>query len=116
MVVDLYEFTALLLSIAIESCIVFMIGKTRRLNGQILMLSAISSTLITHPFLWKLFLDLEPHLNFVARSLLLETGVVLIEGFLYRWITQYSWRCAMGLSFCANLTSYLAGLLFYSVR
>lgn len=108
------EFTALLMSIVLESLFVTICAQILRLNGKPLMLVATVGTMITHPLMWKLWLDLSPYLNFQTRLVLLELIVFLVEGCIYRWVTNYSWRSSMSLSLGANLTSYTCGLLFHS--
>lgn len=113
---DLAEFIALIFSMIIESLFVACCGKILRLNWRFLIAIACAATLITHPIIWQLFINLSPYLSFYVRSLLLETLVFIFEGFIYKWATGYSWRLSMGLSFGANLASYSCGILFYSLQ
>lgn len=112
---DKLEFIALAISISIEGMFVAIYAKFLRLDGKLLVMISMAATLITHPLAWKLFLDLSPYLSFIARSLLLESGVILVEGLIYNLVTGYSWRSSMGLSFSANLTSYICGFLWYKL-
>lgn len=107
------ELIALIVSIAIESLFVAICAQVRKKDWRKLAIIAGAATSITHPIAWKLFIELSPYLSFPMRSLLIETGVALVEGLMYRWAIGYSWRWNIGLSFGANLASYSCGLLFY---
>jgi hypothetical protein len=113
MVFDRSEFIALLISIAIESLVVGIWGKIRRLEWRMLILVASGSTLFTHPILWQLFQELSPHFNFNLLILSLEFLVAIAEGLMYKWAMGYSWRSSLAISFAANLASYTFGLLIY---
>jgi hypothetical protein len=112
---DKLEFIALIISIVIESLFVAIWAKFFQLDWKLLVIISIAGTLITHPIAWKLFLDLSPYLRFWMRSLLLESAVILVESLIYKLATGYSWRSSMGLSFGANLASYIGGLLWYQL-
>lgn len=113
---DREEFIALIFSMVIESLFVACWGKILRLHWRFLIAVACAATLITHPVIWQLFINLSLYLNFYVRSLLLETLVFIFEGLIYKWVTGYSWRLSMSLSFGANLASYSGGILFYSLQ
>jgi hypothetical protein len=104
---------ALILSIVIES--LFTIGCARyfKLDSKLLAITAIAATLITHPILWHLFVILAAHASFELRVLVLETLVFLVEGLGYKLATTYSWQLSLCLSFGANLSSYMCGVLLY---
>lgn len=120
---DSLEFITLIISISIETAIVIICGKIRKLEWQLLAIVAAASTLITHPILWKTFNDLLPTMNQDASpadryndlALVLELPVVIVEGALYKWVMKYSWLASMGISLMANLASYLFGLWFLDV-
>jgi hypothetical protein len=112
---DLSEFMALLISISIESLVVGIWGKIRRLEWRSLILVASGSTLFTHPILWQIVQDRSPHLNFNLLILSLEMLVVIVEGSMYKWAMGYSWRSSLAISFAANLASYTFGLLIYQL-
>ncbi len=116
MTLDRSEFTALIISIAIEAIVVGIWGTIKQLEWRSLMLVASASTLITHPILWQLFNDLSPALSYNNRSLLLETLVAIVEGLMYKLAVRYSWRTSLGLSFLANLASYSFGVLWYRLQ
>jgi hypothetical protein len=115
MVFDRSEFIALLISIAIESLVVGIWGKIRRLEWRILILVTSGSTLFTHPILWQLFQELSPQFDFNLLALSLEMLVVMVEGSMYKWAMGYSWRSSLTISFVANLASYTFGLLIYQL-
>jgi hypothetical protein len=64
---ELEQSTALIFSIVIESLFVSIYAKVRKLNWQLLGAVACAATLITHPILWVLFIDLSSHLSFGVR-------------------------------------------------
>jgi hypothetical protein len=109
-----------MISIAIEAIVVSIWGKFRKLEWRLLAIVATTSTLITHPILWKIFNDLLPTMSEDSLSadrynhlaLLLEIPVVIVEGAIYKWMMKYSWLASMSISFFANLASYLFGLWF----
>ncbi len=117
---DSFEFVTLLISIAIEVLIVWVLGRIWKLDWRLLATVATASTLITHPILWQVFNNLlptisaayTPHEYINSLALLLEIPVVLVEGWMYKWVMKYSWRSSLGLSFAANLASYLFGICF----
>jgi hypothetical protein len=112
---DTQQFIALILSIVIEGIFVAIWAQIWKLNGRSLVVVASASTLITHPILWQVFIDLSSGLSFPVLSLL-EIPVVLFEGGMYRWVTGYPWLNCFGLSLGANLTSYIGGLLVYQLQ
>jgi hypothetical protein len=117
---DWLEFIALIISIAIETAIVSIWGKFRKLEWRLLAIVAAASTLITHPILWKVFNDLLPSMNensspadrYNDLALLLEIPVFIVEGSIYKWVMKYSWLASMSISLMANLASYLFGVCF----
>jgi hypothetical protein len=112
---DRSELTALIISIAIESLVVGVWSKIKRLEWRSLVLVATGSTLFTHPILWQLVKELSSHFNFNILILLLECLVTTIEGLMYQWAMGYSWRSSLTISFAANLASYTFGLLIYKL-
>jgi hypothetical protein len=104
---------ALLLSIATESLFAIGCAKYLRLDRKLLVITASAGTLITHPVMWQLFTTLSTQISFEWRVAILEALVFLVEGLAYKLVTRYSWQLSLGLSFGANLTSYLCGVLLY---
>lgn len=104
---------ALILSIVIESLVAIGYAKYFKLDGKLLAITAIAATLITHPILWQLFAALAAHLSFDLRTIILETLVFLAEAIIYKLATPYSWQLSLHLSFVANLSSYMCGVLLY---
>jgi hypothetical protein len=115
MTFDRSEFTALIISIAIESLVVGAWGEIRKLEWRSLILVASGSTLFTHPILWQLVKELSPHFNFNILILSLEILVATVEGLMYKLAMGYSWRSSLTISFIANLASYTFGLLIYQL-
>ena len=115
MIFDRSEFIALMMSIALESLVVGVWGKVRRLEWRSLILVASGSTLFTHPILWELFKQLSTDFDFNLLILSLESFVVIVEGLMYKWAMGYSWRSSLMISFAANLASYTFGLLIYQL-
>lgn len=104
---------ALVLSIVTESLFAIGCAKYLKLDGKLLAITASAATLITHPIMWQLFTTLSHHISFDLRVLFLEILVFLAEGIAYKLATPYSLRLSLGLSFGANFSSYMCGVLLY---
>lgn len=110
------ESIALIISIVIESLFVACWGRLYRLNWQAMVIAATGGTLLTHPFLWQIFIALPSSLSFADRSLLLEPPVAIFECIIYRLVTGYPWRLCVALSVGANLASYTCGILLLRLQ
>jgi hypothetical protein len=113
---DRSESIALIISIAIESLFVACWGRLYRLNWRSMVIAATGGTLVTHPFLWQIFIALPSSLSFTDRSLLLEPPVAIVESIIYRLVTGYSWQLCVALSIGANLASYTCGILLLRLQ
>jgi hypothetical protein len=96
-----------------ESLFAIGCAKYFKLDGKLLAIIATAATLITHPIMWQLFTTLAARMSYDLRVLVLEILVFLVEGVAYKLATTYSWRLSLGLSFGANFTSYMCGVLLY---
>lgn len=115
----LNQFSALLLSLIIEVPIVWWLNgslfasKTRQIDEYRtieIIIIAICSTVLTHPWVWWLNVFLAPHLSFVWRSISVEMGAIIVEAIVYRVSLQLAWQKAIGISLSANLLSFSLGL------
>jgi hypothetical protein len=106
---------ALILSIAIEAVVAFVLIRALRWGrGVRAALAATLGTLVTHPFVWALVPRFEPVLGYTATVALVESGVMLAESVAYRLIGPLVWRRALVASLIANAASTAAGLLYYA--
>ena len=81
-----------------------------------LIMSAVIVTLLSHPVAWASMVTLIPKLGYWPAVGLVEVGVVLFEGSLYRMLLKMSWGRSMGMSLVANTTSVVGGLLIYAAE
>src|SRR5437588_1866874 len=100
------QLTALLLSIASESTIAWMLvaacGWSTPWRAA---LAATLGTVVTHWAAWWSMLWLMESLNYAVTVLIVEAAVVLLESLAYRWIAFLSWKRALSASLVANATS-----------
>ena len=107
---------ALILSIAIEAVVAFVVVRGLRWGGGTrAALAATVGTLVTHPFVWYAVPRLEGPLGYGPAVVLIESGVVLAESVAYRLIVPLDWRRALPASLLANAASTGAGLLYYAL-
>jgi hypothetical protein len=108
--------TALIMSIAIEAAVAFVLiralGWGSGLNAA---LAASLGTLVTHPVVWVLIPRLEGSIGYAGSVALVESGVVLAESIAYRLVVPLMWRRALVASLIANAASTAAGLLYYAL-
>lgn len=109
------EFSALLLSCAIEAPVAYLIVRMTGWPGRgplhVALASAVA-TAVTHPQLWQAALWAYPRFG-VWRSLaVLELLVVVAEGLLIAWMAALRLHRAMIVSLVANIASCLIGVFF----
>ncbi|WP_310489560.1 hypothetical protein [Chamaesiphon sp. VAR_69_metabat_338] len=117
---DLLEFTALIISIAIESLVVSIWGIYFKLEWRLLAIVAAMSTAITHPILWQACNHALLTNNDIGSAiqnnyfiLSLEIWVTIFEGWIYKLVMKYSWRSSLLIAGTANLSSYLFGIFYW---
>ncbi len=74
---------------------------------------ALAASLITHPWAWwanRLLLALLP---FAGRALLIELGVVLVEGILFAWLAKLGLLRGLVIATLTNGASFGVGLMVY---
>jgi hypothetical protein len=111
---SLSEFQALLLSVAIEAPIAWLVVRLTRWPSRGPLqaaLAAATATAVTHPQLWAAVLWLTPRFGWQSVSLAGEVVVVIVEGLLIAWMAGLSLRHAMLVSLVANGASFAVGLL-----
>lgn len=106
---------ALILSIAIEAIVAFVVVRGLRWGGGLpAALAATAGTLLTHPAVWWAVPRLEAGIGYAAALALAESGVVLAESVAYRYIGPLAWRRALLASLVANAASTGVGLGYYA--
>ncbi|MEM6293670.1 MAG: hypothetical protein AAGA54_20515 [Myxococcota bacterium] len=111
-----FQTRALLLTLAIELPCVLALGHARgwMKSPQRLawLLAACAATLCTHPFAWEAAITHNPDLTPEGKVARIEGAVVLAEAVLYALALRLHPLRALALSFLANTTSFLVGLLW----
>jgi hypothetical protein len=111
------ESEALLISVAIEALVAFLIVRATRWPSHDAVhagFAAAVATAVTHPQLWAAALWAYPQFGYWPSAIVLETIVVLVEGGLIGWMARLSLRRAMLISLAANAASCAAGFLINS--
>jgi hypothetical protein len=111
MLFDRAEFIALIISIFSESLLVICWRKFGGRNWRSVVIAATIGTLITHPIFWQVFTTLSSSISYLARLLVLEFIVAIVESLIYRSVTGDRWRTCLLLSFYANAFSCTIGIL-----
>jgi hypothetical protein len=112
------EYEALVISVAIEATIAFLIVRWARWPSRgagHAGLAAAVATAVTHPQLWAVALWAYPKFGYWPSAVVLEAIVVLVEGGLIGWMASLALRRAMLLSLATNAASFAAGLLINSL-
>ena len=107
------EFEALLLSVAIEAPVAYLIARLARWpsRGDLHIAAAsAAATAITHPQLWAAALWGYWHFPYWLTVFTLESAVVLTEGLLIAWMAALRIDRAMLVSLIANSASAFVGL------
>jgi hypothetical protein len=111
---SLSEFQALLLSVAIEAPIAWLVVRLTRWPSRGPLhaaMAAATATAVTHPQLWAAVIWLTPRFGWLPVCLAGEVVVIVVEGLLIAWMAGLGMRHAMLLSLVANSASFAAGLL-----
>ncbi len=79
-------------------------------------LAALAGTLLSHPAAWPAMRALTHHLDWPAAALIVETGVVLVEGVAYGLLLRSGAIVALGLSAATNAVSFALGIALFLLR
>ncbi|MEO1376714.1 MAG: hypothetical protein AAFW70_20945 [Cyanobacteria bacterium J06635_10] len=112
------QFIALLISLAIEVPIILLLTHvTKRFSDFVELVAmfalACGATLLTHPPAWISNKIMIPYLLFPVRIILIETFIILIEGFLYSEVLDLGWRKGLFFSLVANIASFSIGIIIH---
>jgi hypothetical protein len=111
------EFEAMLLSVAIEAPLAFIVVSVARwpCRGPLHAAIAVSlATAVTHPQLWTAALWLYPRFGYWSTVVCAEALVVLVEAAIIAWATGLSSVRALVVSGIANGASTLIGLALFA--
>ncbi len=111
------ETTALLLSMAIEAPIGYLVARLARwpCRGALHVgLACAVATAVTHPQLWTAAYWAFQYYSYWPSVLALEIAVVVAEGLLIAWMAQLTLARAMLVSLIANFCSCVAGLTLFA--
>lgn len=105
--------TALALTLAIELPLVLLLAALLRWHPSWprLVLVALASSLLTHPFAWNGIRTLQPYAPFWLRAGTIELLVALVEGAMYSRLVPLGWRRGMLAGLLVNAGSFGLGLL-----
>jgi hypothetical protein len=114
-------FVAIVMALLVESAVAFFlirsIFKVADISSRRILLSCLFINIVTIPWAWIFmgFLQRITTLNYFVGILITETFVVIVESFWYRIVLPIRFRRALLLSFCANLASYLGGVILFGL-
>lgn len=113
MVYEISFLKALLLTIFIETSVLFLLFKvffkTLNTSNWLLLLTGIVPTLATLPYLWFILpLFLKTKLGYVTGS---EVSAILIESVIILGLLRINYTKAFLVSLICNTSSFLIGLL-----
>jgi len=114
----IYEFSflkALLLTITIETLVLFLLFKvfykTLKISNWILLLTGVLATFATLPYLWFILpLFIKTKLWYIIGS---EVSAILIESVIILGLLRINYTKAILVSVICNMTSFLIGLLIH---
>ena len=111
---------ALLLSVLVEAPLAAAAGarcgkRGARELGRMACI-ALAATLLTHPLAWWANRLLAAALPFAPRALLIELGVVLVEGLLFAWLARLARTRGLLVAALTNGASFGVGLVVYFWR
>ena len=113
MVYEIHFLKALLLTIFIETVVLFLLFKvfykTLKINNWLLLLTGILTSFSTLPYLWFILpLFIKTKTLYVLTS---ETSAVLIESVIIWALLRINYTKALVVSIACNMSSFLIGLL-----
>lgn len=106
---------ALVIAVVIESIVILVLliwvfKDIKKITLENVLFSIIPTTL-TLPYVWFIFSKLFQ--NYSLYVIVSELLVFLVEAVLIKYLFKTSAKNAFIISFCANLISYLLGLLIF---
>ncbi len=108
-------FKALVLTISIETLMLFIVSKTIYKNEfipiKLLILNGIIASMATLPYLWFIFPMLL--LSRLWYSILSEIAAIMVESFIIYGILKLSLKKSFIVSLICNSVSYLIGILIF---
>jgi hypothetical protein len=115
MVYEVVFLKALLLTIIIESAVLFLLFKTvympLNIKNWLLLLTGILATFSTLPYLWFILpMFIKTKLYYIIIS---EVSAVLIESVVVLGLLRISYKNSLIASITCNMTSFLLGLLVH---
>jgi len=113
MVYEIEFLKALLLTILIETVVLFLLVKVvfkfLNINNWMLVLTGILTTFATLPYLWFIFpLFIKTKIYYTIIS---EVSAILVESVIILGILKISYKKALFISITCNMASFLIGLL-----
>jgi len=106
---------ALVLTISIETLVLFIVSKTIYKNEfipiKLLILNGIIASMATLPYLWFIFPMLL--LSRLWYSILSEITAIMVESFIIYGILKLSLKKSFIVSLICNSVSYLIGILIF---
>jgi hypothetical protein len=110
---EIHFLKALLLTITIETTVLFLLFKvfykTLKINNWLLLLSGILASFSTLPYLWFIIpLFIKTKILYVITS---EISAILIESIIILGLLRINYSKAIIVSIACNMTSFLIGLI-----
>jgi len=110
---EIHFLKALLLTITIETAVLFLLFKvfykSLKINNWLLLLTGILTSFSTLPYLWFIFpLFIKTKTLYVLTS---ETSAVLIESIIIWALLRINYTKSLLVSIACNMSSFLIGLL-----
>lgn len=113
MIYELNFLKALLLTISVETAVMFLlfklVYKSLNISKLLLIFTGILTTFSTLPYLWFILpLFIQSRVPYIILS---ELSAVLIESVIILGILRISYRKALFVSLTCNMVSFIIGLL-----
>ena len=111
---EIFKFLqALLITILIETLLLFLLFKTKyktlNISNNSLLFTGILASFSTLPFVWFVLpIYLQPNLSYLLVS---ESSVMIVESLIIYMILKIDYKKALVVSIVCNLVSFLGGLI-----
>lgn len=110
---SLTQTAALGITLAVEVPLVVLMAYRWRVPWSRSLVVGLLVSCLTHPLAWKvswwaMVLFQTPH--YVRWFIAIETGVVVLEALLFRYLLRVMWQQAFAVSLLANAASALLGV------
>lgn len=104
---------ALLITILIETLVLFLLFKTKykklNINNKLLLFTSILASFSTLPFVWFVLpIYVQPNLSYLLVS---ESSVMIVESLIIYMILKIDYKKALIVSIACNLVSFFGGLI-----